>query len=48
MKVIIAFYKYDIIAAQLLGLVIGLILFFAYSHRYQLEIFEAIERTQHY
>ena len=47
-KLIIAFYKYDIIALQLLALIIALIIFFAYSQRYQLRLFDAIERTQHY
>lgn len=47
-KLIIAFYKYDIIAFQLLALIVLLIIYFAYAHRLQLEQFQAIERTQHY
>ena len=39
MKIVIAFYKYDIIAFQLLTLVIVLIAFFALSHRFQFELY---------
>lgn len=47
-KLIIAFYKYDIIAFQLIGMIIILLVFFSLSHKYQLELFEAIELAQPY
>jgi hypothetical protein len=44
----VAFYKYDIIGLQLVALVIFLIIFFAYSHKFQLSLFESIENVLPY
>lgn len=38
-KVIVAFYKYDIVAFQLITLVIVMIVFFTISQRFQLSLF---------
>jgi hypothetical protein len=44
-KILVAFYKYDIVGFQLLALIIVLMIFFSKSHRFQLSLYEAIENV---